>query len=125
MGFRRLPAKVLKVDGRETSLRVYEASTFVARACGLLGSDRLQAHEALWIRPCGSVHTIGMRYPIDVLFLDRQQRVVGVSEHLRPLRFAANGRAHSTLELLAGMAATAGIRRGSQLEQVSASSVSA
>ena len=120
MSFRRHPTKVLKIDGRETPLRVYEASSFLARARGLLGSDRLQADEALWIRPCSSVHTIGMRYPIDVLFLDRQQRVVGLNEHLRPLRFAANGRAHSTLELLAGTAATVGIRRGSQLEQVPA-----
>jgi uncharacterized protein len=118
VSFRDLPAVSLKIDGRMTGLRVYEASGFFSRARGLLGGERLREYEALWIRPCGSVHTIGMRYPIDVLFLDRRQRVLRVEHHLEPLRFSGTGRAHSTVELLAGAAAAIAVTEGSHLEKV-------
>jgi uncharacterized membrane protein (UPF0127 family) len=118
VSFRDLPAVSLKIDGRMTGLRVYQADGFLSRALGLLGGDRLRDNEALWIRPCGSVHTIGMRYPIDVLFLDRRQRVLRVKHSLEPLRFSGTGRAHSTVELLAGTAAAIEVAEGSQLEKV-------
>jgi uncharacterized membrane protein (UPF0127 family) len=118
VSFRDLPAVSLKIDGRMTGLRVYQADGFLSRARGLLGGERLRDNEALWIRPCGSVHTVGMRYPIDVLFLDRRQRVLRVKHHLEPLRFSGTGRAHSTLELLAGAAAAIAVTEGSQLEKV-------
>jgi uncharacterized membrane protein (UPF0127 family) len=119
MSFRDLPAVSLKIDGHMTPLRVYEASRFLPRARGLLGRERLRQHEALWILPCGSVHTIGMRYAIDVIFLDRQQRVVGVKRQVEPLRFALHPRAHSTIELLAGTASAMAVVEGSKLEKVS------
>ena len=118
MSFRDLPAVSLKIDGRLTGLRVYEATGFLSRARGLLGGERLREFEALWIRPCGSVHTIGMRYAIDVLFLDRQQRVLMVKRRLEPLRFSGAGHAHSTLELHAGTAAAIAVGEGSHVEQV-------
>jgi uncharacterized protein len=118
MSFRDLPAVSLLIDGRMTNLRVYEASGFVSRARGLLGRECLRGHEALWIHPCGSVHTIGMRYAIDVLFLDRRQRVLCVKHRLAPLRLAASGGAHSVLELLAGTATAIAVTAGSQLEKV-------
>jgi uncharacterized membrane protein (UPF0127 family) len=118
MSFRDLPAVSLKIDGRMTGLRVYEARGFLSRARGLLGGERLREYEALWIRPCGSIHTIGMRYAIDVLFLDRQQRVLMVKRRLEPLRFSGAGRAHSTVELLAGTAFAMAVAEGSQLEKV-------
>jgi uncharacterized protein len=118
VSFRDLPAVSLKIDGRMTGLRVYEAGGFLSRAQGLLGFERLREYEALWLRPCGSVHTIGMRYAIDVLFLDRQQRVLTVKRRLEPLRFSGTARAHSTVELLAGTAAAMAVAEGSQLERV-------
>jgi uncharacterized membrane protein (UPF0127 family) len=51
--------------------RVSLANTFVARARGLLGREGLVPGEGLVIEPCGSVHTVGMAFPIDVLHLDR------------------------------------------------------
>ncbi len=106
------------MDGRTMPLRIYEATGFLARARGLLGGVRLASDEALWIQPCNSVHTLGMRYAIDVVFLDRRQRVIAVRQALKPLRLAAVRRAHSTVELLAGTAAAIGVSTGSQLERV-------
>lgn len=107
----------LAVDDRKTALRITRAETFWSRARGLLGR-RLLADEGLWIRPCNSVHTIGMAYAIDVLFLDKEQRVVRIAHRLATMRFAAARRAHSTLELLGGVAYELGIREGAILRTV-------
>ena len=45
------------------------------RRKGLLGHERLSAGEGLWIVPCEAVHTFGMQFPIDLIYLDRDKRV--------------------------------------------------
>jgi uncharacterized membrane protein (UPF0127 family) len=62
------------------------ADTFLGRMRGLLGRDALVRGEGLWIKPCKGVHTFGMRFPIDVVFLDRQLRVIAVTRSLPPNR---------------------------------------
>jgi uncharacterized protein len=58
---------------------------------------------ALFLPRCSSIHTCFMRGPIDVVFVDREQRVVGLRERVRPWRFIAGPNAsHSVLELPAG-----------------------
>jgi uncharacterized membrane protein (UPF0127 family) len=118
MSFRKLPLVRVQLDGRTIPLRVYETDGFLARARGLLGSAPLADDEALWIRPCTSVHTLGMRYAIDVLFLDRRRRVMAVLHAVPPLRLAGAYRAHSTVEMLAGTAAALGVSAGSQFDRV-------
>jgi uncharacterized membrane protein (UPF0127 family) len=108
----------LQLDGSRMPLRVYATDGFLSRTRGLLGAARLENDEALWIRPCNSVHTVGMRYAIDVLFLDRRQRVIAMRQSLPPLRLAGARRAYSTLELCAGTAAALGVSSGSQLQRV-------
>lgn len=55
------------------------------------------------LEPCGSVHTAFMRFPIDVLYLDRARRVVKAVPVLRPFRASVGGRrAHTVIELPAG-----------------------
>lgn len=88
--------------------RVLKADTFLSRLVGLLGRDSLDEGEALWISPCKGVHTMGMRFPIDVIFLDESQRVVATREWVKPWRATRFfGKARSVLELKAGS-----IRRG-------------
>lgn len=73
------------------------------RSVGLLGRKGLAESRGLWIRPCSSIHTLFMRFAIDVLYLDRQRRVVKVVRRLPPFRFSLGGRgAHSVIELPAG-----------------------
>jgi uncharacterized membrane protein (UPF0127 family) len=82
---------------------------------GLLGRSGLEAGEGLLLKPCGSVHTFFMRFPIDVVFLDRELSVVAVRPEVPPWRTAAARGAKVSLELAAGEAARLGIRPGVQL----------
>lgn len=78
------------------------ASTHWTRLRGLLGrrADDFGNGSGLWIVPCHGVHTLGMGFPIDVIYLDREMKVVHVEMDLRPWRFAPVRRvATSVLEL--------------------------
>jgi uncharacterized protein len=94
----------LQVDGEPTPLRIREAATWWTRAIGLLATAALDDPSGLWIRPCNSVHTIGMRYPIDVVFLRRDGHIAKIVEAMPPWRASACRQARSTLELRAGLA---------------------
>jgi len=85
------------------------------RTRGLLGRPRLAASEGLLIMRCSSVHTVGMRYPIDVVFLDRHGGIARVVESLRPMRMAMCLGATSVLELAAGQARRLALRPGLKL----------
>jgi uncharacterized membrane protein (UPF0127 family) len=82
---------------------------------GLLGRSGLEQKEGLLLKPCGSVHTLFMRFPIDVVFLDRDLSVVAVRPELVPWRTARARGAKVTLELAAGEAARLGIAPGVRL----------
>ena len=72
------------------------------RRRGLLGKDELEPGEGIWLVPCEAVHTVGMRFSIDLIYLDRALRVRKIRESVVPYRISACLRAHSTLELPAG-----------------------
>jgi uncharacterized membrane protein (UPF0127 family) len=91
------------------------ARTPLARMRGLLGRHGLAEGEGLLLEPAGSIHTFFMRFPIDVVFLDREQRVVRVVPNLRPWRTAGVRKARAVLELAAGEAARVGMTPGSAL----------
>ena len=94
---------------------VETADTFLRRLRGLMFRAELPAGGGLLIRPAGSVHTCFMRFAIDVVFLDRELRVVRVAEAVRPWRLALARGARAVLELPAGEAADRGIVAGSVL----------
>ena len=73
-----------------------------SRMKGLLGKSGLDPGEALIIRPCSSVHTAFMRFPIDVIFVDRTGKVLKIARRVAPFRFAGARRAHDTIEMAAG-----------------------
>jgi len=86
------------------------------RMRGLLGRKQLSSEQGLWISPCPSVHTMGMRYPIDVVFMDRKGNVKKISHNLKPMRFSSCSGAYSVLELDNGMAKKLQITTGIQLQ---------
>ncbi len=86
------------------------------RRTGLLKHTSLPDGEGLWIAPCEAVHTFGMKFPIDVVFLDRKLRVVKVRANVPRGRIAIALTATSVLELPAGMAERTGMTRGDQLQ---------
>ena len=93
-------------------LRVRVASDFWMRARGLLGGPALAEDEALLIAPCSSIHTIAMRYAIDVVFLDRSARILRVCPNVVPGRIRIGWGAAAVLELRAGQAARHGFASG-------------
>ncbi len=94
------------------------ADTSQKRRTGLLKHESLPAGEGLWIAPCEAVHTFGMKFPIDVLFLSKKRQVLKVRREMTSRRIAFCLRAHSVLELPAGTAASTGTEAGDQLEFV-------
>lgn len=88
------------------------ATTMFDRLKGLLGSATLKEREAMVIVPCSSVHTFGMKYTIDVAFLDKDGRVIKCVERIRPGRFAASWRSRAALETAAGGLRHADIQTG-------------
>lgn len=83
--------------------RVGVAATHAARAVGLLSRSGLEPGEALWIVPSRGVHTLGMRFAIDVLALDEDGTVVDCVSNLRPWRVRLpRKRTAGVLELPAG-----------------------
>jgi uncharacterized protein len=96
-------------------MRVVVAGSYWTRLRGLLGRRELGPGEGLLLRPASSVHTAFMRFPIDVVFLDRELRVLDVAEAVRPWRVKAKRGARAVLELGAGEAARQGIATGDNL----------
>ena len=72
------------------------------RRKGLLGRDQLPTGGGLWIVPCEAVHTFGMRFAIDLVYVDRNMRVKKVKSSVPPWRLSACLSAHSVLELASG-----------------------
>src|SRR6202161_4485382 len=119
-------------NGQNRSLYVYNKTreTFVAteatladsylrRLVGLLGKTRrwAQLGRGLWIVPSRGVHTIGMLFPIDLIFLGKNKEVVRVEEHVRPFRISRLClNANSILELPAHTVYRTGTCVGDHLE---------
>jgi len=91
------------------------ADTSAKRRTGLLKHDRLEPGHGLWIVPCESVHTFFMKFPIDLVYLDRKRIVRKVRHAVPPWRLSACLSAHSILELPAGTARQTGTQPGDQL----------
>lgn len=97
--------------------RVAIAASLAARMRGLLGRPQLAPGTGMLIEHCGSVHTVGMRYALDLVFLDRQWRVTRVVRGVAPGRLMVWGgwRAVRVLEVAAGWLDMAGVAPGTQL----------
>ncbi len=94
-----------------------------SRMRGLLGRSGLPDGTGMLLSPCNSIHTVGMRFALDVIFLDRDRQVVRVVQSVRPNRFALGGRgAKSAVELAAGAVDLSRIEVGVSLSMKGATS---
>jgi uncharacterized membrane protein (UPF0127 family) len=91
------------------------AATPLTRMRGLLGRSSLPSGQGILLRPAASIHTFFMRFPIDVVFLDDELRVVEIAADLRPWRAAGKRGARAVLELPAGECARRGLAVGDQV----------
>ena len=108
-------------ESRESLIatEVTVADTYWTRLVGLLGKTRNWARpgRGLWILPSRGVHTIGMLFPIDLIYLDRTKRVIHVEEYVRPFSISKVClKAESVLELPPHTIFRTGTRIGDRLE---------
>ena len=97
--------------------KVRKADNFLTRLVGLLKRTTLGPEEALWLMPSRGIHTIGMKFPIDIVFLNKSHHVVGLMAGLAPYRISPihfNG--YSVLELPNGTIKKSRTEIGDQFE---------
>ncbi|MGD0893367.1 MAG: DUF192 domain-containing protein [Terracidiphilus sp.] len=92
------------------------ADTSEKRNIGLLGRKGLGSGEGLWIIPCESVHTFFMKFPIDLVYLDRNKEIKKLRDAVPAWRLSACLSAHSILELPAGTIRSSQSQLGDILE---------
>lgn len=83
-------------------LTVRTADTFLQRLRGLLFTDFLPEHTGLLLENCNSIHMFGMRYALDIVFVDQDFRICKIVKNLKPWHIAGCLRARHTIELPAG-----------------------
>lgn len=105
-----------QTKGQVLADRADIADTSAKRRTGLLKHAGLAPGEGLWIAPCEGVHTFGMKFPIDVLFLNKKKKILKARPDMVRGRIAFSLLAHSVLELPAGTLAQTGTVAGDQLE---------
>ena len=87
----------------ELAVDVLAADSLLLRMKGLLGRKEFRLDQAIILKPCNSIHTFFMHFPIDVLFLDRSNSIVGIIENMKPYRISKIYlKAYYAIELPAG-----------------------
>lgn len=105
-----------QTQGKLVADRVAVADTSLSRMAGLLGRQSLDTGEGLWIRPSSGVHTVGMKFTIDVIGLDSKLRVIKLWQQLVPNRLTSvSWSMRSVVELPAGAIQASAVRLGDTL----------
>jgi uncharacterized protein len=110
-----VPVRLERQDGSPVCERCLLAETPLTRLRGLLGRARLERGEGLYLRPASSIHMWFMRFPIDAVFLDREDRVLRIVRELKPWRVSGCRGAKAVVELAAGESDRVGLREGERL----------
>ena len=100
--------------------RIRHCTTGRDRRIGLLKDKELGPGDGILLEPCEGVHTFGMKFPIDIVFLNRNRKIVALYPAVPARRLRVSLRAHSTLELPAGSIARLGLQTEQPLEITSA-----
>jgi hypothetical protein len=105
--------------GQIIATRVQPAASLIERTVGLLMRREIRPDEGLWIEPCSAIHTMGMRVPIDVIFLDKAKRVLRLHPKVPRWRWAlVCWKARSVVELGSGALQEIDLLPGDRLELV-------
>jgi uncharacterized membrane protein (UPF0127 family) len=107
--------RIVTEGGRVVCERCAVADTVISRLKGLLGRKHLHSGDGLLLRPANMVHTWFMRFAIDVVFVDADMRVVGITHDAGPWRLTGRRGARSVIELPAGECRRRGIQHGAKL----------
>ncbi|MBT3584233.1 MAG: DUF192 domain-containing protein [Halobacteriovoraceae bacterium] len=110
--------KVLSEKKEVLGVDVEIASTMFSRMKGLMFENEMKGYDGLLIKPCNQIHTFFMKYNIDVVFLDKSNKVVKVIENLKPWRLTPLYFSASKVLELKGNTIGARIQKGETLEVV-------
>lgn len=92
------------------------ANSFISRTLGLLSKNLILQNEGLIIKPCCSIHTLFMKFDIDVLFVNRQNKVIAIYEKIRPYRvLPIHPTSFYVVELASGIISAKNIKKGDLL----------
>ncbi|MDZ4660086.1 MAG: DUF192 domain-containing protein [Pseudomonadota bacterium] len=110
----------MKLIKKETNTIIAEkvivAESFWQRLCGLLGRTTLRSNETMWIQRCDSIHTFFMKFPIDVVFVDKKLKVCSVKTNIKPWRLATSyWCANSVFEFASPNSEVQNLRKGDLL----------
>lgn len=106
-------------NGAVLADNVEVASNFKKRFKGLIGASTLNQGEALILFPCNCIHTFFMRFPIDVLFINKESAILYAFENMKPFRFSPIIRtSYMVVELPAGRLSSTGTATGNHLQLV-------
>ncbi len=97
-----IPGKVVTDDNSCVVSQVWRTDGMRERMQGLLAWSRLDPDQGMWIEPCSSVHTMFMRYDLDLIYLDDKGLVKKIVANVRPWRISGCYDARATLELFPG-----------------------
>jgi uncharacterized protein len=93
--------------------KIKKADSFTSRLKGLMFRRKPLDQEGLWIIPCNSIHMCFMHFPIDAVFLDKQEMIVYLVDNLQPWKIVAPVKgAHSVVELPSGTIEQFDLKRG-------------
>jgi len=102
---------------KELATNVKVADNIFTRMKGLLGRKELPVGDALWIKPCFSVHTFFMKFPIDVIFLNKTNQVIAAVRNLKPNRMTRlYPQSFSVLELPTGTIDASNAKKGDTID---------
>lgn len=103
---------VSRDDNEVTQLEGLQTQSIKERLGGLLVLAPLQINQALWITPCNSVHTFGMQYALDLVYIDKYNKVRDLVANVKPWRTSFCLQAKAVMELTAGSLQSLNIQRG-------------
>jgi uncharacterized membrane protein (UPF0127 family) len=110
--FKHLPLK----GNQLISERVLTADSFLTRLFGLIFMEPLKKGEALLIKGCRSIHTVGMKYSIDAVFIDRKGEIIAIFRGIPPGRFLPFLRkANAVIEFRGGFIKEVSLREGDRI----------
>jgi len=101
--------------GKALGEAIVLAESWTERLCGLLGCRHPVSGSGMLLPRTWAIHTWFMRFPIDAVFLNETNRVVGTRQGLKPFKMAGCWRATAVLELPAGTITATGTRAGDAL----------
>ena len=105
-----------KVLGADKEIEILVADSFLTRFAGLMFQQKLPAATGLFLAPCNSVHMCFMRFAIDVVYLDKEYKILKVVKNLKPwIGLSMCSNAWATIELAAGEAEHCGCEVGKRL----------